>query len=167
MKELYILRHGIAVTHGTPGVPDDERPLTPKGADRMKEIGRGLAAIGLEVDRIITSPLPRALQTAQIVAQELDQVDRLETSEVLHAHSDAMTIRDWLRDRSETRLMIVGHNPALSDLVGLLILGETGKLPLDLKKGGIAALSASAVSRGRFGLDWIATPRLLRHMGRD
>ena len=60
MHELYILRHGIAIPHGTPGVPEDERPLTPKGEKRIKEVGRGLAAFGLELDRIITSPLPRS-----------------------------------------------------------------------------------------------------------
>ena len=50
MNELYVVRHGIAVPHGTPGVPEDERPLTRKGEVRMRQIGRGLAAIGLEVD---------------------------------------------------------------------------------------------------------------------
>ena len=44
MHELYILGNGIAIPHGTPGVPEDERPLTPKGEKRIKEVGRGLAA---------------------------------------------------------------------------------------------------------------------------
>lgn len=164
MNELYILRHGIAVPHGTPGVADDDRPLTPEGEQRMKQIGRGLAAIELEVDRIITSPLPRALRTAQIVADKLDMTDRLECSNILRAGTDATTIRDWLLRRTENRLMIVGHDPAFSDLVGLLLLGEVGKLPLELKKGGMAALSSSAGSGSRFQLDWIAPPRLLRRL---
>jgi phosphohistidine phosphatase len=165
MNELYILRHGIAVPHGTPGVAEDERPLTPEGEERMKQIARGLAAIDLEVDRIMTSPLPRARRTAQIVAQKLDMVDRLENCDVLRAGTDAAAIRDWLNDRTENRLMIVGHDPAFSELVGLLVLGEVGKLPLELKKGGMAALSSSAVSGPRFQIDWIAPPRLLRRLG--
>jgi phosphohistidine phosphatase len=165
MNELCILRHGIAVPHGTPGVADDDRPLTPEGEQRMKQIGRGLAAIELQVDRIITSPLPRARRTAEIVADKLDLTDRLECSDVLRAGTDATTIRDWLLDRTENRLMIVGHDPALSELVGLLLLGEIGKLPLELKKGGMAALSRSADSGPRFQLDWIAPPRLLRRLG--
>jgi phosphohistidine phosphatase len=60
--------------------------------------------------------------------------------------------------------MIVGHNPALSDLVSLLMLGEVGKLPLELKKGGIAALSTSPLSGPRFDLDWFAPPGLLRRL---
>jgi len=164
MHELYILRHGIAIPHGTPGVPEDERPLTAKGEKRIKEVGRGLAAFGLELDRIITSPLPRARRTAQIVAQELGLTDRLVTSSVLSADSDAQTIRDWLRERHTDRLMIVGHNPSLSDLVGLLILGEVGRFPFELKKGGIVALSATPHSWPLFRLDWTAPAGLLRRL---
>ena len=61
--------------------------------------------------------------------------------------------------------MIVGHNPSLSDLVGLLTLGDAGKLPLELKKGGIAALSTSALLKPRYHLDWIAPPALIRRIG--
>jgi phosphohistidine phosphatase len=165
MKELYVVRHGIAVPHGTPGVAEDDRPLTRKGEERTKQIGRGLASIGMEVDRIVSSALPRALRTAEIVAIELDLADRLETSDVLSAGSDAMAIRDWLLSRTEDRLMIVGHDPAFSELVGLLVLGATGRLPLELKKGGIAALSSSEPSQPLFKIDWIAPPRLLRRLG--
>jgi phosphohistidine phosphatase len=164
MAELYVLRHGIALPHGTLGMTDDERPLTPKGEDRMRQIGQGLAALGLKLDRIITSPLVRARRTAQIVAQELGLVDQLEVCSALSADSNAESIRDWLRERSEARIMIVGHNPSLSDLVGLLTVGEIGKLPLELKKGGIAALSSSAVLNSRYHLDWIAPPALLRRL---
>jgi phosphohistidine phosphatase len=167
MKELYILRHGIAVPHGMPGVPEAERPLTPKGEERMKEIGRGLAVLGLKVDRIVTSPLRRARETAEIVAQELGLVDRLEVSPVLEPTSEPATLRDWLREREESRLMIVGHNPSLSELVGLLLLGEDGKLPLELKKGGIAALFSPAAIGPHFELEWLAPPRLLRRVAED
>jgi phosphohistidine phosphatase len=168
MRELYILRHGIAFPTGTIGVPDDERPLTPKGERRMRQIGRGLCALGLglELDLIVTSPLPRACRTAQIVAAELDLSDHLETSAVLAAGSDAQAIADWLRERNEDRLMIVGHNPAFSELVGLLLVGEVGLLAFELKKGAIAALSASPHTGHRFRLDWTAPPALLRHLSR-
>lgn len=165
MKELYILRHGIAVPHGTLNVPDDDRPLTPKGEERMKEIGRGLARLDVKPDRIITSPLPRARRTAQIVAAELGMTDHLETSTVLAADSDAQAVADWLRGRTEQRLMIVGHNPTLSDLVSFLLLGEIGQLAFELKKGAIAALSTSPYSAHRFQLDWAAPPALLRRLG--
>jgi phosphohistidine phosphatase len=166
MKQLYILRHGIAFPPGTIGVPEYERPLTPKGERRMKQIGRGLSALGLglELDRIIASPLPRARRTAQIVAAELGLVDHLDISTVLAAGSDAQVIADWLRERTEDRLMIVGHNPELSELVGLLVLGEAGPFPFELKKGAIAVLSASPHTGLRYQLDWTAPPALLRRL---
>ena len=164
MTELFILRHGIAVPHGTPGIPEDERPLTDKGEKRMRQIGRGLTALKLSLDRIVTSPLPRARRTAQIVAQELGLIDKLETSSALSAGTDAESLRDWLRERSEERLMIVGHNPAFSDLVGLLILGEVGKFPFELKKGGLATLSTHPLSLPHFQLDWTAPPAVLRKL---
>ena len=59
MTDLFILRHGIAIPHGTPGIADDERPLTSKGERRIHQVGRGLAALRLGVEKIVTSPLPR------------------------------------------------------------------------------------------------------------
>jgi phosphohistidine phosphatase len=167
MDELYILRHGIAVEPGTPGIPDDLRTLTPKGRRRMHQIARGLQRLHLGLDRIITSPLPRARETAEIVAKELDAEDRLEAADVLRAGSDAQAIRNWLRERTEDRLMIVGHNPGLTDLVALLVLGGVnGTRPrfCELKKGGIAALRPSTDSGDRFDLAWAATPRLIRRL---
>ena len=166
MKELYILRHGIAVEPGTPGIPDDERPLTPKGEKRMREIARGLRRLDLTLDRIVTSPLPRARSTAEIVADALDADDLLETADILRAGSDAAAIQGWLRGRTEDRLMIVGHNPALSDLITLLVLGssQSGPQVCDLKKGGIAALESHPVTPDRYELVWVATPRLIRRL---
>ena len=67
---------------------------------------------------------------------------------MLQAGSSAATIQRWLRERTEDRLMIVGHNPTLSDLVSLLVLGSTQPPICDLKKGGIAALTQTAVDSG-------------------
>ena len=170
MDELYILRHGIAVDPGTQGIPDDDRPLTPRGRKRMREIARGLRRLDLRPDRIITSPLPRASATAELVAGALAAVKGLETAEVLRAGSDARAIRDWLRGRAEGRLMIVGHNPGLTDLITLLVLGEgDGSRPpiCELKKGGIAALRPLSSAPDRFGLEWVATPRLIRRLSRS
>jgi phosphohistidine phosphatase len=165
MDELYILRHGIAVDPGTPGIPDDDRPLTPRGRKRMREIARGLRRLDLRPDRIVTSPLPRASATAEIVAGVLGAEDRLETADVLRAGSDARAIRDWLRQRTESRLMIVGHNPSLTELIALLVVGEGSRSPIcELKKGGIAALRPSPSSPDRFELHWVATPRLIRRL---
>ena len=164
MTELYIVRHGIAVAYGTPGLNDADRPLTPKGQRRMREIGRGLRGLGVAPDRIVSSPLPRAWQTAETVAAELGIADRLEASEMLHVDRSAGSIRDWLLSRSEESLMIVGHNPAFSVLVGLLVNGRADPTLCELKRGEVAALSSRDMEEeGKaFYLNWLAPPRLLR-----
>ncbi len=165
METLYILRHGIAVDPGTPGIDDAERRLTPKGRKRLREIGRGLSRLGLELDRIVTSPLPRASETAEIVAESMGAFGLVEVDDVLQSGTDPRAIRDWLRSRRETRLMIVGHNPALSDLIALLVAGEGSSATVcELKKGGIAALRPLSGGPDRFELDWVATPRLIRRL---
>jgi phosphohistidine phosphatase len=162
MIELYVLRHGIAAPRGTPEIPDDERPLTPKGRKRMRQNARGLRRLGIDLDRIISSPLPRAWESAEIVADALGLSDRLEASDMLRADRDAASIRDWILTRTEDRLMIVGHNPALSELLGLLVTGTADFLLCELKKGGVAALSTRA--EGGMALGWVAPPKILRRL---
>ena len=157
MERLYVLRHGIAQPHGAPGVADDDRELTPKGEDRMRAAARGLGGLDLKLDRIVTSPLPRARRTAEIVAEALGVV--LETADALRAGNPADAIREWLRGRTEKRLMIVGHEPSLSDLLGLM-LGVNGPSPFELKKGGVVALCREDV--GPYRLQWAMTPAILR-----
>jgi len=164
MTDLYVLRHGIAVDPGTPGIAEAERPLTAKGEKRISQIARGLRALDLRLDRIVTSPLARARFSAEIVARELDLLNLLEISNVLQAGTSAATVRRWLRERPEERLLIVGHNPTLSDLVSLLVLGSEHPSVCDLKKGGIAALTRSSASVHLYEIAWIATPRLLRRL---
>jgi phosphohistidine phosphatase len=162
MSVLHVVRHGIAVPRGTPDIADDQRPLTPKGRKRMQQIGRGLQELGLLPDRIITSPLPRARETAEIVADALDLSDRLEEDDSLRAGSSAEAIRDWLHTRDEGSLMIVGHNPTLSDLLGLLVTGSLDFPLCDLKKGAVATLTTR--TEGGYILDWVAPPEILRHL---
>jgi len=162
MKRLLILRHGIAVPVGTPDIADEDRPLTPKGERRMRQIGHGLKGSGLNLDKIVSSPLPRAYRTAEIVARVLGDPDLLETADELRASESAASIAAWLGSRPEDELMIVGHNPALSDLVGRLVLGEGAGSICELRRGGVAALAARPEEPAKWQIEWIARPRLFR-----
>lgn len=157
---LYLVRHGVAVPSGTPGIADDDRPLTLQGARKMREVARGLASLELKLDRIVTSPLPRAQRTAAILARVLGLTDVVEEADVLRAGRSAATIRDWLEVQREKRLMLVGHDPAFSDLVGLLVTGRADRPICALRKGGVACLQRS--EDGLWDLEWLARPRLLR-----
>jgi phosphohistidine phosphatase len=163
MASLYLLRHGIAVPAGTPGFADDERPLTSVGRQKMRQIARGLAQLRPQLDRIITSPLPRARETAEIVASGLGLDSELEESDVLRVDRAAEEIAEWLAGRTEPDLMLVGHNPNLSDLIGLLTCGRGSPQFCVLRRGGLAVLAGA--SEGGYRIDWVARPRLLRRLG--
>src|SRR5690606_26058195 len=164
VRRLYVLRHGIAYPHGTPVFGEDERPLTPKGARQMKKVAKALRRLGVAPDRIVTSPLTRARQTAEIVAGVLGLGDRLEQADALRADRPAASIRSWLEGQPGDAVMIVGHNPALSDLLSVLPIGE-GAPPLgELDKGGIACFSVEGP--GGYRLEWLATAELMRRVRR-
>ena len=158
MMRLYLLRHGLAVPDGTEGLEDDDRPLTPEGERRVRQVGRGLRRLGVKLDTIATSPLPRASKTAEIIANCLEIPDRLEVVDLLRSGGDLAAIEGWLNGRSEPRLMIVGHNPSLSELLGRLLVGPDQPAFFELRKAGIAALRGEP--GGRFQVDWIARPKL-------
>ena len=160
MNQLYLLRHGLAVPHGTPDIEDDARPLTREGERRVKKIARGLKRLNTKLVMIATSPLPRALTTAQIVAEVLGRLDLVEAFDELRPDRDAESIRTWLAERQESRLMIVGHNPNLTNLMSLLTTGDAHLNYCELRKGGVAALTGDP--RGLYKVDWIARPKLFR-----
>jgi phosphohistidine phosphatase len=162
MNQLYMLRHGIAVPPGTSGYEDDERPLTPKGERRLRQVGRALRRLDLKLDRIVSSPLPRALHSAEIVADVLGLCSLVEKDDALRSGQSAGAIKEWLAGRSEQRLLIVGHDPAFSELVSLLVTGKTAPAVYQLRKGGMAAFCG--LPSGDFQLDWLVRPRLFRRL---
>jgi phosphohistidine phosphatase len=167
MNTLYIVRHGIAVPHDTPGIAEEDRPLTEEGRKRSRRVAEGLRLLGVAPASIVSSPLPRAWQTAEIVADELGMSSVLESADELKAGRGAASIRDWLDSRPEASLMIVGHDPAFSDLVGLLITGSLDRPICELKRAAVAALTRKREVGEGYRLDWIAPPQLLRRIRPD
>jgi phosphohistidine phosphatase len=162
MTNLILLRHGIALPHGTPGMLDDDRPLTEEGEQRMVQIAEGLNRLKLRLDAIFTSPLIRARRTAEIAATALGLEKRLEVTDALRAGRSAPSIRSWVEARPEARMMIVGHDPNFSDLVGLLSGAIGNPSSFALKRGGMAAFRHDS---GVYHLEWLAPPRLFRKLG--
>src|SRR5512147_1139240 len=117
--ELYFLRHGIAVDVGPEGSGDAGRPLTAEGIKKMKEEARGLRRLDVRPDVLLSSPLVRASQTAEIVRHALGLDSRL--VDALAPGCDVARLRDLLGEyRSAERIMVVGHEPDFSDLIGAL-----------------------------------------------
>ncbi len=160
---LLLFRHGIADS-GSPDGTDAARPLTDEGLEKTKLAAAGLVCVADRPQAILTSPKVRALQTARILAQQFDQTPVV--AETL-AQSDLRAVMDLLAQRHESVLMLVGHEPTLSDLTRALCFGST-EGSLELKKAGCACLQ---LPRDRTGdlracaqLLWLATPKMLRRM---
>jgi phosphohistidine phosphatase len=162
--KLLILRHAIAVDPGTPGIEDDERPLTPRGRKRFAKAALGLARIVSVPDALLTSPLPRALETAQIAAEAWGDVTPIEEPRLAAGHAEELL--PVLAGHGDDALVaLVGHEPHVSHLLGRIV-GGTGER-LAFKKGGAALVEMDAATPGSGRLIWFLPPRLLRRLGGD
>ncbi len=165
---LYVLRHGLArERNGREYANDDERPLTAKGVERMIRQVKGMRALGLTMDVIVTSPLVRAAQTAEIVHGGLRKPGRLVTSDALRPSEHPASLLEELSSEysSEDDVMVVGHEPHLSGLISVVVAGQHGAV-IRVKKGALCKLVAPRPSYGRCGwIEWHLTSRQQIKMG--
>lgn len=161
--DLYLMRHGIAVQGNTPEVSSDrERPLTPKGAKRMRKAAEGLRNLKLTFDRILTSPLLRAQQTAQVVAEVLDIENRVEQVPELAPEGSVQNLLSSLAAYKEKkRILLVGHEPLLGETVAFL-LSKGKAAEVRFKKGGLCCMEVDDLPPRKAILHWMLTPRQLR-----
>ena len=159
--EIYVLRHGIAVERGTPGYKKDgDRPLTTEGEEKMSQIAEAMLGMGLKFDVIFSSPYVRARRTAEIVAETLDE-DVAFTDNLLPDANPADLIHE-INDEKPQRVLLVGHEPDLTQLISLLISG-TSNASIEFKKGGLGKLTAEKLTFGQCAtLNWLLTPKQLR-----
>jgi len=159
---LYILRHGIAVPRGTPGIKDEDRPLTKEGQKKMKEIAEGMRSLKLKFDHIASSPWLRARQTADIVAKAFNQ--EVEIWKSLASTEDPRQLIASLRKAGGEDTLLVGHEPHLSQFTSVLISGSPDS-QIELKKGGLCKLSSDDLIFGQCAmLQWLLPPTCLRKL---
>ncbi len=160
---LYIVRHAIAVPHGTAGVAEDDRPLTREGISKMQKAAAGLRNLGVAPEVILSSPLPRARQTGEILREALGKKIPLELTKALAPGGSRAEVYGEVRERTGIEsAMLVGHQPSLGELAGEIAWGSAEHY-VELKKGGACALEieeTGATPRGT--LLWLVTPSILR-----
>jgi phosphohistidine phosphatase len=163
--KLLLVRHAAAVPSGTPGVPDDERPLTSEGAAKFRVAAKGLARIARRPDVLLTSPLPRARATADIAAQAFKRIEP--TVEPALAHGSVDQILTALGRRpSDATIALVGHEPTLSMILARL-LGAADAERLAFKKGGAALVDLPDGPSAGGQLVWFLKPKVLRELAGD
>jgi phosphohistidine phosphatase len=164
---LYLLRHAIA-EDVAPGGDDGARRLTARGRSRMRTAAAGLRRLGFAVDAIVTSPLPRAAETAAIVVEALGGVpEPRELAALGQGLAPPAMLRALRPFGHHPRLLVVGHEPGLSGLAALVLTGSANGMTLDLRKGGCVAIELEQLLPPRSAmLRWALAPRQLRLLAR-
>jgi phosphohistidine phosphatase len=155
--EIYLLRHGKAEQRG-PGKRDADRKLTPDGKRGVRETVSRLRKARIEPDRIFTSGLRRADETAAIAAEIFPNSPTVVTKSLEPSADPASIWKELLADPAPARVMLVGHEPHLSQLVGFL-LGVPAAV--NFKKAAIVCIEA-AKDHPQGTLQWMLTPRLAK-----
>ena len=151
--KIYFLRHGEADWPNWDR-PDDERPLTERGKKEMRKVAKFLRALDLPLDDILSSPLPRARQTADIVAERFDL--QVRDQKALTKDFDVSGLKELADEYPVDNLMVVGHEPNFTEVIAALTGADC-----KLSKGGVALVDVDAGKmRGR--LLWLFPPKIAK-----
>jgi phosphohistidine phosphatase len=156
---LYILRHASAGTRRANPVVDVKRPLDKEGKQQCILVGSFLSALNVQLDRVVSSPLKRALQTASLVGTETGYESKIEISDALAPEATVQKFQDLVRSLMKyENVLVVGHNPNLTNFFGS-ILAPSGRVNARLRKGAIARIDCTRLPGI---LHWLVDPRILR-----
>lgn len=163
---LYFMRHGAAQDRADPeSPPDPDRQLTRAGAARTREATRGLRALGVEPEAVLTSPYLRAVQTAAIAADGLglDEDELVQTEALLPNADPAQLFAELVKVEADT-VLLVGHGPSIDEMIAFAVgCGRTSFTRL--KKAGVACVEVEPGAAPRGQLQWMQGPKALRRLG--
>jgi phosphohistidine phosphatase len=162
---LYILRHASAGTRRINPVLDLKRPLDKDGKRHCLHLAHVLNAMNIQFDLIVSSPLKRSQQTAQLIGTETGYESRILVTNALAPTAKLAQFQRLLREcQTYENVLVVGHNPNLSLFTGSLIVpsGAEGEAsPIRLRKGSLARLT---LVRGPATVQWLLDPRIIRSL---
>jgi phosphohistidine phosphatase len=165
--QIYIVRHGIAIDREAPKCPaDPERYLTEEGKEKTRQVAKGLAKLGVTADIFLSSPYVRAMQTAEIFAEEFEYPkQKIRRTDLLLPGAEAsMLFRELAKDKQSASIFLFGHAPHLDDVIATAVASKHQITAL--KKAGAALVELKRVSPPSGELVWLATPKLLRRTGK-
>lgn len=162
--EIYLIRHGIAQERRD-DIKDEERKLTKEGQHKTEKVALRLMELGLKFDLILTSPLVRAQQTAEILIKAGLSKNIEESAHLAPGGDISKWINEWLSHKnysSETKIALVGHEPDLGNWAEILVWGES-KGNLVLKKAGMIGIKApeKGDALGCSQMFWLTPPKYL------
>lgn len=162
--ELYLIRHGIAAERGSEYPDDSKRPLTSAGIARLRKEAKALAELDVDFDLIISSPLVRTKQTAEVFAQAMPSRPSVTLSDSLApAGTPASVFQELAKHMRKARIALVGHEPNIGELAARLIGART---PIEFKKGATCRIDFEVFPpKGTGQLRWFIAPKMLRKIG--
>lgn len=163
--ELYVIRHAVAEARGDAWPDDNKRPLSEDGEARMRKAVRGLARMGVTLDVVLTSPLVRAKQTAEIVAAGLNPRPPIVTAESLApGGAYGAIVSDLEKQSRRARIALVGHEPGIGELAARLV---GSRHSIEFKKGAVCRIDIDDLPpAGPGDLRWFMTTKMLRSIRR-
>jgi len=162
---IYLVRHGLAAEQGAAYPNDDDRPLTDDGIERWRQQVKGLRELDVRLDRVLSSPLVRARQTAEILAAGVGCAGPLVIVDALRPGGRFEGVAAALARLGDDRAVaLVGHMPSIG-LLAARFIGAHGSL--QFKKGSVCRIDAETLPPAGAGqLQWLVPPRALRALGR-
>lgn len=158
---VYFLRHASAGQHKANPDKDERRPLDSDGIRQAHDVGRALAALDVQVDAVLSSPLKRSTQTAALVANETGFEGKLDIEDGLRPEAAFSAFQALLRrHEAQDAVLVVGHNPSLSEFLSLLVSSGTSKAAVELRKGAVAKVEVTGKRSAT--LQWCLTPKVVR-----
>ena len=165
MTELYLIRHGIAEERGEAWPDDSKRPLTAAGMAKLRKAARALGRLGVAIDVIVTSPLVRTRQTAEIIAGGFEPHPHIATADALAPGGTVSAVlSDLEKHAKRARIALVGHEPGIGELAARLI---GSRHPIPFKKGAVCRIDVEGLPpAGPGDLRWVLTPKIMRTIGK-
>jgi phosphohistidine phosphatase len=159
--QIYLIRHGLAEERGDAWPDDAKRPLTEEGMSSMRKSVRGLSRLGVSFDVVLTSPLVRAKQTAEIAAAGVSPRPSIVTVDSLApGGSFAAVVADLEKQARKTRIAMVGHEPGIGELAARLI---GSRHAIEFEKGAACRVDLETLPpSGPGDLRWLLTPKIMR-----
>jgi phosphohistidine phosphatase len=159
VKELYVIRHGIADDAAGHGGSDEQRQLTKKGKDKVNKVARFLKNGGTELGHVLSSPLARALETAEIVREECSRSGDVVITDLLKPGGSYDDLVGLINETGgDESIAIVGHEPFLSGFVSYCLSGSRHPY-VRMKKAGVALLTYEGhLEPGGCELAWLMGP---------
>lgn len=159
---IYFVRHASAGEHLNNPKKDEKRPLDADGIQQCGIVGRALAALNVQPDVMVSSPLKRATQTASLIGNEIGYEAKLQLEPAMRPEASITEFRRMLEKYAKHEaIMVVGHNPSITEFMAKIIAKAGCEAQIEFKKGAVARVETD---RRAATLNWFFTPKIAREI---